>query len=215
MSRPVQSRAPGRATRTITVVIADDHPIVRRGVRGLLCPEEGFEILAEAKSLQTVREAVRTLHPDVLVLDLSMGDGSSLGVIAVLRRDSPHTEIVILTMHDEPAYARQALAAGARGYVLKEAAAEELVDAVHAAAAGERHLSARLSQALAGALAGPGGLSSREAEVVGLLALGHSNQRAADQLGLSVRTVERHRADIQHKLGITDRAAITRFATGC
>jgi two-component system response regulator NreC len=198
---------------TVRVVIADDHAIVRRGLRALLDAEAGFEVVAEADDVESARRFVRGHRPDVLVLDLNMGAESSLASIPAIRAESPDTQIVVLTMQDEPAYAREALTAGALGYVLKEAADTELVEAVRAAHAGNSYLNPRLGAQVAAAPVGPpGGLSEREVEVLRMIALGHTNTQIAGQLFLSVRTVETHRAHIQQKLGLEDRAALVRYA---
>jgi two-component system, NarL family, response regulator NreC len=194
-------------------VIADDHSIVRRGLRDLLDAEGGFQVVAEAGDVDTARRYVRGHRPHVLVLDLNMAGESSLRSIPAIRDESPDTQIVVLTMQDEPAYARQALSAGALGYVLKEAADAELVDAVKAAANGDSYLNPRLGAKLAAIPAGPpGGLSERETEVLRMIALGHTNTQIADSLFLSVRTVETHRSHIQQKLGLSDRAELVRYA---
>ncbi len=197
----------------IRVVIADDHSIVRRGLRDLLAVETGFEVVAEATDVEGARRYVRGHRPHVLVLDLNMAGESSLRAIPEIRAESPVTQIVVLTMQDEPAYAREALRAGALGYVLKEAADTELVDAVRAAAAGDSYLNPRLGAKVAAALSGPpGGLSEREADVLRMIALGHTNAQIAQSLYLSVRTVETHRAHIQQKLGLSDRVGLVRYA---
>jgi two-component system response regulator NreC len=194
-------------------VIADDHAIVRRGLRDLLAAETGFEVVAEASDLDGARRFVRGHHPHVLVLDLNMGGGSSLDSIPAIREESPETQIVVLTMQDEPAYARAALSTGALGYVLKESADTELVEAVKAAVAGKSYLNPRLGARVAAAPTGPpGGLSERELEVLRLIAAGHTNGQIGEMLYLSVRTVETHRAHIQRKLGISDRAGLVRYA---
>lgn len=194
-------------------MIADDHAIVRRGLRDLLAAETGFEVVAEASDLDGARRFVRGHHPHVLVLDLNMGGGSSLDSIPAIREESPETQIVVLTMQDEPAYARAALSTGALGYVLKESADTELVEAVKAAVAGKSYLNPRLGARVAAAPTGPpGGLSERELEVLRLIAAGHTNGQIGEMLYLSVRTVETHRAHIQRKLGISDRAGLVRYA---
>ncbi|HLH64479.1 MAG TPA: response regulator transcription factor [Solirubrobacteraceae bacterium] len=203
-----------QSVRPIRVVIADDHPVVRRGLRHLLDAEEGMEIVAEAASLSDARRYVLGHRPDVLVLDLNLPEGSSIDAIPELRREFPETQVVVLTMQNEPAYARRSLAAGAIGYVLKESAESELVQAVRRAARGEPFLNPRLGARLA-TEAPPGppdGLSEREAQILGLIALGHTNTEIAQRLYLSVRTVETHRAHIQSKLRVSGRAALVRYA---
>ncbi|MGH2872630.1 MAG: response regulator transcription factor [Solirubrobacteraceae bacterium] len=198
----------------IRVVIADDHAVVRRGLRQLLEAEGGFEVVAEASTTEDARRYLRGHHPDVLVLDLNMPEGSSLRAVPEIRAEAPSTAIVVLTMQDEPAYARQALAAGVLGYVLKEAADAELVEAVRRAAAGQGYLNPRLGARVAAAPppGPPDGLSERELEVLRLIALGHTNARIAEQLFLSVRTVETHRSHIQQKLRLGSRADLVGYA---
>jgi two-component system, NarL family, response regulator NreC len=213
--------APGPTSETavrsggpIRIVIADDHSVVRRGLRQLLDSEDGFEVVAEAADVESARRFVRGHHPDVLVLDLNMPGGPSRDAIPSMRAESPGTQIVVLTMQNEPAYARQALGEGALGYVLKEAADIELVEAVRAAAAGESYLNPRLGAKVAAEPppGPPGGLSEREAEVLRMIALGHTNAQIAEELFLSVRTVETHRAHIQQKLRLSDRYELVRYA---
>jgi two-component system response regulator NreC len=195
-------------------VIADDHAIVRRGLRQLLDSEDGFEVVAEADDVESARRYLRGHRPDVLVLDLSMPGESSLEAIPKLREEFPSTQIVVLTMNNEPAYARTALGAGVLGYVLKESADAELIEAVRAAVAGERYLNPRLGAKVAAEPppGPPDGLSERELEILRMIALGHTNAQVADELFLSVRTVETHRAHIQQKLGLTDRSELVRYA---
>jgi two-component system, NarL family, response regulator NreC len=203
--------APGK---TIRVVIADDHSVVRRGLRQVLDADGGFDVVAEASDLDSARRYVRGHHPDVLVLDLNMPGGSSLDGIPEIRAECPETQIVVLTMQDEPAYARHALGAGALGYVLKEAAEAELVEAIQRAAAGDTYLNPRLGARVAAEPppGQPDGLSEREVEVLRLIALGHTNAEIAEQLYLSVRTVETHRAHIQQKLRLGTRSELVRYA---
>lgn len=198
----------------IRIVIADDHPVVRRGLRQLLEDEQGFEVVAEAGDLESARRYVRGHRPQVLVLDLNMPGGSSLDSIEEILAESPGLAIVVLTMQDEPAYARRALAAGALGYVLKEAADAELVQAIRAAAVGQSYLNPRLGARVAAAPppGPPDGLTEREVEVLRMIALGHTNAQIASALYLSVRTVESHRAHIQQKLRLSDRAELVRYA---
>lgn len=198
----------------IKIVIADDHAIVRRGLRQLLEGEESFEVVAEAEDVASARRYLLGHHPDVLVLDLNMPGESSLEAIPKLRSEFPQTQIVVLTMQNEPAYARSALSAGVLGYVLKESADAELVEAIRAAVAGERYLNPRLGAKVAAEPppGPPDGLSDRELEILRLIALGYTNSQVAEELFLSVRTVETHRAHIQQKLGLSDRAELVRYA---
>jgi two-component system, NarL family, response regulator NreC len=197
----------------IRIVLADDHEMVRSGLRLLLENEPDLEVVAEASDVESARRYVRGHHPEVLVLDLNMPGGSGLETIPSIRDESPATQIVVLTAHREPAFARQALGAGALGYVLKDAADDELVEAVRSAVAGERFLDPRLGALLASESSrGPDGLSEREVGVLRLIALGHTNVEIAQQLYLSVRTVETHRAHIQHKLRLSTRAELVAYA---
>jgi len=202
------------ADETIRIVLADDHQVVRTGLRLLLDSEQGLEVVAEASDVESARRYVRGHHPAVLVLDLNMPGGSSLEAIPLIREESPDTQIVVLTMQQEPAFAREALGAGALGYVLKEAADEELVEAVRNAAVGESYLNPRLGARIASEPppGPPDDLSEREVEVLRLIALGHTNAEIAGQLYLSVRTVETHRSHIQQKLSLSTRAGLVRYA---
>jgi two-component system response regulator NreC len=199
---------------TTRLVLADDHAVVRSGLRMLLDNEADFEVVAEASDLDSARRYVRGHHPSVLVLDLNMPGGSSLAAIPEIREESPETQIVVLTMQQEPAFAREALGAGALGYVLKEAADEELVEAVRRAAAGERYLNPALGARIASEpLPGPpDDLSEREVDVLRLIALGNTNAEIAEGLYLSVRTVETHRSHIQQKLRLSTRAQLVGYA---
>jgi two-component system response regulator NreC len=201
---------------TIGVVLADDHAVVRSGLRMLLEAEPDIAVLAEASDVDSAARYVLGHKPQVLVLDLNMGDHSSLPEIPRIVERSPGTAIVVLTMQDDPAYAREALGGGALGYVLKQAADEELIEAVRLAAAGETYLNPRLGAKLAAAPQTSkdalSGLTDREVEVLRLIALGHTNSDIADQLFLSVRTIETHRAHIQQKTRRSSRPELVRYA---
>ncbi len=215
-----QSRHPGEpsqeddAPATIRLVLADDHAVVRSGLRMLLDSEPDFEVVAEASDVESAKRYVRGHHPRVLVLDLNMPGGSSLEAIPVIREESPETNIVVLTMQQEPAFARQALSAGALGYVLKEAADDELVEAVRNAAVGESYLNPKLGARMASEPppGPPDDLSVREVDVLRLIALGHTNAEIGERLYLSVRTVETHRSHIQQKLRLSSRAELVGYA---
>jgi two-component system, NarL family, response regulator NreC len=210
------SVATTRATDSITIVLADDHSVVRSGLRMLLEAESDIEVVAEAGDVDEAKRYTLGYKPTVLVLDLNMPGGSSLEAIPKVSETSPDTAVVVLTMQDDPAFAREALQAGARGYVLKHAAGTELVQAIRAAAGGGTWLNPDLGARMAATPDGPVGalaeLSEREIEVLRLIALGHTNNEIADQLFLSVRTVETHRAHIQQKLGVSTRAELVRYA---
>jgi two-component system response regulator NreC len=197
----------------ISIVLADDHTVVRRALRLLLEEEPGFEVVAEAEDAEGAIRYLRGHKPSVLILDLNMPGRPSLEAIPEMLEASPRTRIVVLTMQKEPAFARQALQLGVLGYVLKEAAGDELVRAVRKAAAGETYLQPALGARLAAEpKAAASDLSERETDVLRLIALGHTNAEIAEQLYISVRTVETHRAHIQQKLGVSSRAELVRSA---
>jgi DNA-binding NarL/FixJ family response regulator len=203
---------------SITVLIVDDHAVVRSGLRLLLEAESDIDVVGEAG---TAREAVfeaRSSKPDVVLMDVAMPGGSGIDVIPQLLHEAPETKILMLSMQDDPNYVRQAFEAGASGYVLKEAADAEVVAAVRDLAEGRSYvnpaLGARLvaaeSEARKRAEADP--LSDREREVLRLLALGHTNQEIAKMLYISVRTAETHRSHIMQKLNLRSRADLVRYA---
>ena len=200
----------------VKVVIADDHAVVRSGLRMLLENVDGLHVVAEAGDVPTAMRMIRAHRPQVAVLDLNMPGGSALEAIPQLHESTPETGIVVLTMQDDPAFARQALQNGALGFVLKEAADEELLEAVRLAARGETYLNPRLGARLAAQPTEPAGppddLSERELDVLRLIALGHTNAEIGGQLYLSVRTVETHRAHIQQKTLRSTRAELVRYA---
>ena len=201
---------------TITIVLADDHEVVRAGLHLLLDAEPGFSVIAEAGDVALTERRVAAHRPSVLVLDVNMPDGSSIPAIPRLRAAAPGTRIVMLTMQNDPELAREALRAGATGFVLKEAAKDELIQAVRLAAAGRTYLNPELGARLATSAPEPGAmpddLSPREVEVLRLIALGHTNGEIASQLFLSVRTVESHRAHIQQKTRQSSRAELVTYA---
>ena len=200
--------------RPIRIVVADDHAIVRRGLRQLLEGEEHFEVVAEAGDIESARRYVLGHHPDVLVLDLNMPGEPVMDAIPKLREEFPLTQIVVLTMQSEPSFAREALGAGVLGYVLKESADTELVDAVQSAVRGQQYLNPGLGARVAAEPppGPPDGLSERELDILRRIALGKTNAQVAEELFLSVRTVETHRSHIQQKLGLTDRSELVRYA---
>jgi two-component system response regulator NreC len=202
----------------ITVVLVDDHAVVRSGLRLLLDAHEDVEVVGEAGNAKDAIFRARALKPDVMLLDVVMPGDSGIDVLPQLLKESPETKILVLSMQDDPSYVREAFGAGASGYVLKEAADEEVVSAIREIANGGRYvhpsLGARMvaadAEQRAAAEADP--LSEREREVLRLLALGHTNQEIAQTLYISVRTAESHRAHIMQKLHLSTRAELVRYA---
>ena len=201
---------------TVTIVIADDHSLVRSAVRIVLEAEPDFEVVAEAGDLRNAVRKVLGYKPSVVVLDINMPDGPSLKAIPELREVSPRTAIVVLTMEHEPRIARAAICAGAMAFVPKEAADSELVDAIRAVSHGQRYLDPELGGRIATEngemLGGPDGLSERELEVLKLIALGYTNTEISHELSLSVRTVEAYRGRIQRKTHERSRAELVCYA---
>ncbi len=209
------SEEPEQTDAPVTVVLADDHVIVRDGIRMVLESEPDIQVVAEAGTAEDAARYVLGHKPSILVLDLNMPGESSLDLIPSILKSSPETRIIVLTMQSEPAFVRSALQAGASGYVVKHSAAKELVDAIRTAMKGETYLNPSLGARLASAPdagAAPDELTPREIEVLGLLAQGYMNPEVAQQLVLSVRTVETHRANIQRKTGISTRAELIAYA---
>ncbi|HSK48887.1 MAG TPA: response regulator transcription factor [Solirubrobacterales bacterium] len=196
-----------------SIVLADDHAVVRGALRALLEDQSGFAVVGEAADIASARAAVLEHRPRVLVLDVNMPDGLAVDAVAGLRELAPETEVVLLTMERDMTLARSALDSGARGYLFKDAAHLELIEAVRHAAEGRDYLPAAVAAGLKDeGNAGQAVLTPRETEVLRLMALGHTNREIAEQLSLSVRTVETHRAHIQQKLGLSSRPDLTRYA---
>ena len=199
--------------RTITIILADDHEIVRDGLRRIVEAEGDMEVVAEAGDAETARRRSSGLKPSVLVLDLNMPGEPSLASIPLILEGSPGTTVVVLTMQDDPAFAREAFRLGANAFVVKHAAGAELVDAIRAAARGDTYVNPVLGARLAAEPEGPpGGLTPREIDVLRLVAAGHTNPEIADKLVISIRTVETHRAAIHRKLNTASRAEVVAFA---
>lgn len=202
----------------IRVLIVDDHAVVRSGLRLLLEAEQDLEVVGEAGSAREAVLEARSCGPDVVLLDVVMPGESGIEAAPRLLHEAPAARLLVLSMQDDPSYVREAFAAGASGYVLKEAADSELVEAVRQVAAGGRYVHPALGARLAAAeleqarRAEADPLSEREREVLRLLALGHTNQEIAKMLYISVRTAETHRAHIMQKLRLGTRAELVRYA---
>jgi DNA-binding NarL/FixJ family response regulator len=203
---------------SIRVLIVDDHAVVRSGLKLLLEAEADITVVGEAGSADEGVRAARLEKPDVVLLDVVMPGRSGIEATPELRKAAPTARVLVLSMQDDPSYVREAFAAGASGYVLKEAADVELVQAVREVAGGARYVHPALGARLAAAevdaasRAAADPLSDREREVLRLLALGHTNQEIAKMLFISVRTAETHRAHIMQKLGLQTRAELVRYA---
>jgi two-component system, NarL family, response regulator NreC len=202
----------------IRIVVVDDHAVVRSGLKLLLEAESDMEVVGEAGTTREAVFEVRAQKPDVILLDVVMPGESGIEATPKLLHEAADAKVLILSMQDDPRYVREAFAAGASGYVLKEAADAEVVSAIREVAAGARYvhpaLGARMvaADAAARAAADADPLSEREHEVLKLLALGHTNQEIAQKLYISVRTAETHRAHIMRKLDLTTRAELVRYA---
>jgi two-component system response regulator NreC len=202
---------------SIRVLIVDDHAVVRAGLRLLLDAEDDIETVGEAGDAREAIFEARSTKPDVVLMDVVLGDKSGIDVTPELIHEQPQARVLVLSMQDDPRYVREAFAAGAHGYVLKEAADTELVTAVREVARGGSYvhpaLGARMAADAAAANAAEHDpLSDREREVLRLLALGHTNQEIAQMLFISVRTAETHRAHIMQKLSLETRAELVRYA---
>jgi two-component system, NarL family, response regulator NreC len=203
---------------SIRVVVVDDHAVVRAGLRLLLDAEDDLEVVGEAGNSHDAVFEVRAQKPDVILLDVVMPGESGIEALPKLKHEAPDAHVLMLSMQDDPRYVHEAFAAGAAGYVLKEAVDAEVVAAVREIAAGGSYvhpaLGARMVAADAAERARESAnpLSDREREVLRLLALGHTNQEIAGLLFISVRTAETHRAHIMQKLGLSTRAELVRHA---
>jgi two-component system, NarL family, response regulator NreC len=208
------------ANDVIRVVVVDDHAVVRSGLKLLLDAEDDIETVGEAGDVRGAVFETRAQQPDVVLMDVVMPGPSGIEGIGSVLKEAPDAKVLVLSMQDDPRYVREAFAAGASGYVLKEAVDAEVVSAVREVARGGSYvhpaLGARLVQAEAEAArqAAEDPLSEREREVLRLLALGHTNQEIARMLFISVRTAETHRAHIMQKLRLQTRAELVRYALG-
>ena len=207
------------APRRIRILLADDHTVLRSGLRALLSAQADLEVAGEAADGGEALRLAQTIKPDVVVMDIGMPGVSGIDATARIRRELPATKVLILSMHDDQGYLRQALRAGASGYVLKKAADTELLAAIRAAARGEIFLDPSLAKGLVEDVVLPKSqepgiptLSEREREVLHLLARGHTNQQVADHLCIGVKSVETYKARLMDKLGLKGRAELVRYA---
>jgi DNA-binding NarL/FixJ family response regulator len=204
----------------LRILLADDHAVVREGLKSLVNSQPDMEVVAEAASGRAAWQLATQTHPDVVVMDISMPDLTGAQATELIRRDCPQVRVLALTVHEIDGYLRRLLEAGATGYLLKRAAAEELIRAIRQVASGGVCIDSTLtSQVVAGFVGAParhhGGeaeLTERESQVVRLLARGHINREIADQLDLSIKTIEVHKARALEKLGLRSRAELVHYA---
>lgn len=196
----------------VRLFLVDDHPLVRDGLRARLDPLPGIEIVGEAGSAAEALTLIERLQPDLVLADVGMKDMNGIELAALLQQRQPAVRVVMLSMYDNPEYVQQALQAGARGYVLKDAPAAEIVAAIDAVSAGGTFLSPAVSQRLFRNQAPKPLLTPRESEILSALGRGASSKQIARDLGLSVRTVEAHRQSIKRRLGIEGQAELIKYA---
>jgi len=205
----------------LRVFLADDHAVVREGLKALVNAQPDMEVSGEAADGRSAFQQVQKLQPDVVIMDVSMPEMNGAEATEQLKQARPRVKVLALTVHEDKGYLRQLLEAGASGYMLKRAAAEELIRAIRTVAAGGIYLDPTLAGKVVGSFvrnpAGKGGsesmeLSERETEVLRLIAAGHSNKEIANRLNLSVKTVETYKARSMEKLGLRGRAEIVRYA---
>jgi two-component system response regulator NreC len=205
----------------IGILIADDHGVLRAGLRALLDAEPDMQVLGEATNTQETLQMAGELHPDVVLLDMSMPGPGGIETTRQIRAALPETHVLILTAHEDESLPRACLEAGAVGYVTKRAVEAELINAIHAVQRGDLYVHPAMTRSLLKDLSPPPrhpddeqveSLTPREIEVLRLIAQGHTNRQTADVLGISVRTVETHRANILGKLGLRGRVDLVRYA---
>jgi len=198
------------------VLIVDDHPVVRQGIRLMIEAEPDLTICGEAQTEQQARKLVRELKPDALVVDLSLTEGDGFNVVRDVHAHFPDIRILVLSMHDEAIYAERLLSEGAAGYIMKQAATDQLITALRTVLRGERFVSESLQRSLEARRAAEGGpssrLSARELQVISLIGRGLGTREIADNLSLSVKTVETHRLTIKRKLALDTNAQLVQYA---
>jgi DNA-binding NarL/FixJ family response regulator len=204
------------------VLIVDDHPIVRQGLRRMIDTEPDLCVCGEAQSEREARAAIRELQPDVAIIDISLGQGDGLRLVRDVHAQDPALRMLVLSMHDEMIYAERLLAAGASGYIMKQAASDQLLVALRRVLDGETYLSSALADMLGGkrsrAADSPADgdplrrLSNRELQVLSLIGRGLSSREAADTLCVSVKTVESHRQSLKRKLNLATNAQLVQYA---
>lgn len=197
---------------TVRLMLVDDHPLVRDGLRVRLATVPGFAVVAEAEDVSSALNALHGVQPDVILMDIAMRGSSGIDLVRQCHELYPQVQVIMLTMHDQPQYVVEAFRNGARGYVLKDSPAQEIVAAIHAVMAGKRYYSAGVADALAAGATPAPLLTQREKEVLALIAEGIASKEIASRLNLSVRTVETHRLNIKRKCELDSASALIKFA---
>ena len=199
-------------SKRIRIILVDDHPVVRQGLRKILSTFEEIAIEGEAGSGREAIELARTMKPDVVVMDISMPEMSGIEATSILRRDLPEVKVLALSMHEDPSYVKQALRAGARGYMLKDSPPKDLVDAIANVNSGTVPMSPQAANNLTTPTEDRKQLTPREVQVLCLIARGLTNKEIGNELGLGVRTIETHRENLIHKTGLPTVPELTRYA---
>lgn len=204
-----------------SVLIVDDHPIVREGLSQLINAENDLEVCGDAANVQEALETLEHSEPDIVILDLSLPDRDGLELLREIRNETSHLPVLVLSMHDEAMYAERLLSAGANGYIMKQAAADQLLTALRRVLAGGVYVSERLGSSMIDRISSGGAgqsanpierLSNRELQVLNLIGQGRTTREVAETLNLSVKTVESHRQRIKKKLNLQTSAQLTQFA---
>lgn len=219
MSRKSESSTDRRSKRTILIV--DDHPIVRQGLAQLINQEKDLEVCGQAEDAHEAMQAIRELNPDMVIVDIALKDTSGMELIKDLKIQYPNLPVLTLSMHDEAVYGERALRAGAKGYIMKQEAIDKVVTAIRRVLAGEVYVSSSMASKMVSKFVGGGtrttgspadALSDRELEVFRMIGEGYGTREMAEKLHLSVKTIETYRAHIKDKLGLQDTNELLRSA---
>jgi two-component system, NarL family, response regulator NreC len=206
-------------TESIRILLVDDQPIMRKGLRGIITGQKGMEVVGEAASVEEALEACRDSKPDLILLDLALGDSNGLDFISQVQAQVPHPRVLVFTMFEEGRYLRKVLSAGGHGYLLKRATEMELTLAIEAVARGEIYIDSFMTRDLLKGVISEGtekkessSLSSRQKEILKMVALGYTDKQIAEKLFISIKTVESNKARIKEKLNIVERSELVQYA---
>jgi DNA-binding NarL/FixJ family response regulator len=217
----VQKKTFETGTKKATIIIVDDHPIVRQGLADLINQEPDLAVVGQAEDAPEAMQTIRKIKPDIVIIDVSLKETSGIELIKDVKALDPNIPVLILSMHDESLYAERALRAGAKGYIMKQEATEKIVNAIRAVLKGQLYLSDKMSSRILRKIVGGGvevesspidRLSDRELEVFTLLGQGHGTRQISEQLHLSIKTIETYRSHIKEKLGLADSTELLQHA---